>query len=132
MERGSRAWIGRSRGLLALALIALALRVLTPDGFMLHAAQDSLPRFVICTGQGPLIVSEPDASTTDKPTPAPRKAEHCVSAGLPTPLPPPTVGFAPTEPLPVPEVPTSPLAHQRPGLGLAAPPPPKTGPPVVA
>lgn len=128
---------------LALTVIALAMRVVIPGGFMV-AAQDSsrgLPQMVICTGQGAMAValdaeghlvksslkpaSKPSPSGKDRPDhPCAFSATSAVADTAS-----PSLSLAPvrfSQP-----VPQSLASAQRPGLGLAAPPPWTTGPPSI-
>lgn len=122
---------------LAMALVALSLRALVPGGFMATAsARSGLPTIVVCTGQGAMEVALDAAGHPVAPdTGEKSQALHhhpCAFAGA-------TVAPEPSQAaLPVifaavhqTEAATATI-DQRPGLGLAAPPPPKTGPPVLA
>jgi hypothetical protein len=130
--------IGRWRwtGLVLVAL-AMLVRVLIPAGFM--AAPDDLGRagIVICTGDGAMTVSV-DADGTVHKAPVddqhqdkPKSDHPCAFAGAATPLAAPVLALSEAAPtihqVAVPRL----QSHQRPGLGLAAPPPPTTGPPVL-
>jgi hypothetical protein len=114
----------------ALALIALALKVLVPPGFMLAEGGAALA-ITVCTGHGPLVLhadpGKPPASPAQKKADAP-----CTGAGNVTPLAPSTVQSV-AEPWPI--VSTRPASvgvrDLAPGRGLAAPPPPSQGPPPV-
>lgn len=117
---------------MALASLAIALRVLLPTGFMLQATGSELPGLVICTGQGAMTLAAdgtlqpegPDKGQADKDThPC---AFSATAMGFTAPL---ALGVALVLALSSPV--TAPrLMTQRPGLGLAAPPPPTTGPPI--
>ncbi len=113
----------RHPGLLILALAALWVQVLVPQGFMVASASNG-PALVICTGHGPL--QAPDHSgKAPKPTsdaPCVFAAHGAVSA---TPL--PVFLLAPID-APAAIVAQS-FVRQSPGRGLAAPPPPSQGPP---
>ena len=115
-----------------LAALAVTLRVLVPAGVMVATAPDGGLQMTLCTGQGAMSVlpgdpkgpPEADKGASDSP---------CAFAGLAV--------FTPAESvlLPVPAPWPAPLAPEgvqaqdlRPGLGLPAPPPPKTGPPHLA
>lgn len=124
---------------LTLAALALALRVLIPAGFMVAPGSQSagLSPIVLCSGQGPITkLVTADGRIVDQPLHEPRddgKTRHgapCAFAGVATgPLPssvqtPVTYTAGRQEaarPLP---------PGLRPGLGLCAPPPPATGPPL--
>jgi hypothetical protein len=125
-NRGSQGW----GGAWALALIALLVSVLSPSGFMPRAA-DGLggPGFalVICTGH-----AQSDPGKTGSGAPAHAVAGLCAFAGgaslAASGDPGPRLARGPVfyaEPVVFAAV------AQRPGLGLAAPPPPKTGPPAT-
>jgi hypothetical protein len=121
---------------LTLAALALFVRLLFPTGFMLSPDRASLPTIVICTGQGAMTVTL-DASghkveagqgggdhRSDGKTSHPCTfAAATVSAVAP-------VLVAVLIPQRLAQMAIAPLlTTQRPGLGLAAPPPPTTGPP---
>jgi hypothetical protein len=128
-----RVW--RGSGAL-LVLLALAVRLASPQGWMLAPGDGSgAPRLVICTGHMPAdwiaAAQQPGHSpkhggTTDCDHP-------CAFAGMHAPPAPALLAasVAPTA-LALDTQPTSPLTDQRPGRGLAAPPPPSQGPPDLA
>lgn len=112
---------------LALAMLAVSVRVLIPAGFM--TSQDAqLPyALVICTGQGAISVPSHDQDGHQAP-----EGHHapCAFAGLGAAPPPPVLTqsvalIADEAALGLPRV----QASLHPGRGLAAPPPPATGPP---
>ncbi len=113
---------------LVLAMLAVCLRILAPAGYM--TTPDQPFALVICTGEGALKVKS-DPSHQDHN--APQGHAPCAFAGL-------GVATAPPEPSAVlAHVPfvraTAPAARpasMRPGQGLAAPPPPATGPPALS
>lgn len=133
---------------LALTVLAMAMRVVIPGGYMVAGSETAqgLPQVVICTGQGAMAVavdadghlvktslkptsepshSDPTHSDKDRPDPpcafsAASAAAQSVSLSLPVAL----VRFSHSTPLPL-------ASAQRPGLGLAAPPPWTTGPPSI-
>ena len=125
-------WRWSSMWLLALAL---AVRIATPAGWMFAPSDGhGLPQLVICTGHGPEPLA-PAVGKSGQPANAPDKSsDHpCVFAGHGAPTPPALI--AATVPAPVvTSVGLSPtrLADQRPGRGLAAPPPPSQGPPTAS
>jgi hypothetical protein len=113
--------------LMALALFA---RMLVPAGFM--PAANGVPGLVICTGAGAMVLP---VAAMPMEHQAPGDSHHDGEHSCP---------FAPmaaaadlAAPLPAPVLPFLSIAAARvvlaiatrPGLGLAAPPPPKTGPP---
>jgi hypothetical protein len=117
----------RGTGALLVAL-ALAVRLTAPAGWML-APGDHGPRMVICTGHGTeALGGDPAKAPANRPD---KTADHvCVFAGAhaaPTPPAHAIVPVAVTAPTTSAFVAT--LADQRPGRGLAAPPPPSQGPP---
>lgn len=119
----------RAGGLwLVLAMLAVCLRILAPSGYM--TTPDQPFALVICTGEGALNLTS-DPSHQDHG--APQSHAPCAFAGL-------GVATAPPEPLAAPApvvfaLAAEPIALQaslRPGQGLAAPPPPATGPPTLS
>jgi hypothetical protein len=127
LERGAAALVA---GLLLLLQAAI------PPGFMLAsggATPTGAPSIVICTGHGPLAVSGdvpgPDGAKSPKSSPGAHAAcpfaGHTGASVIPEPVQPQAVaygafaGFAPR------------ATALAPGRGLAAPPPPATGPPTV-
>jgi hypothetical protein len=112
-----------------LVALALAVRLASPTGWMLAPGDGhGAPRLVICTGHGPLALQSHDRSPARAPV---KSSDHaCVFAGPaapPAPSPMATVSAA-TEPVVATPAPPA-LSDQRPGHGLAAPPPPSHGPP---
>ncbi len=113
---------------LTLAMFAVALKIVVPPGFMAAPSGDLPFPLVLCTSQGAVVVghSQPDKAPDDG-------ADHvpCVfaasAAGAPAPD-----GF---DVVPVAyaryEAPAPRAFAPAPGRGLAAPPPPSTGPPVL-
>jgi hypothetical protein len=138
----------------ALIACALAMRMLVPSGFMLTpAANGGLPTITICPGEGITTTAIPADMNADMPagmhaemdaTGAP--ASHEDSSKHQNKAPDHPCAFAvasaavdlaavlhPVAPANVEAIARPPLhAYARPGLGLAAPPPPKTGPPILA
>lgn len=132
----------------ALTVLAMAMRVVIPNGYMVASAEAShgLPQMVICTGQGAMAVavdgaghlvksslkpafksahSDPTHSDRDRPDhPCAFAATSAAAqtASLVLSLAP--IGFSQSVPLPL-------ASAQRPGIGLAAPPPWTTGPPSI-
>jgi len=128
---------------LAVTVLAMAMRVMIPSGYMVARpdAARGLPQMVICTGQGAMAVavdgeghlvkaslkpaSKPSHQDTDRPDhpcafSATSAAAQSASLALPLAL----VRFSQSVPQPL-------ASAQRPGLGLAAPPPWTTGPPSI-
>jgi len=122
------AWARSHRGVvLTLALLALALKIAVPPGYMPGPATNTLPfAIVICTAQGAVSVepggSPDDASTHDAPCVF---SGHGLGAEPPSnhaSLTLPTVAYYPSGP--------PPSCEASPGRGLCAPPPPARGPPL--
>ena len=123
---------GLRRAAPVLAVLALTLRILVPTGVMVAAAPDGGLQMTLCTGMGAMTVAPDDggkAPDTGKGASESPCAFSAVAAFTPTasmllpalapwPAPPVFIGLE--------------AGHQRPGLGLPAPPPPKTGPPILA
>ena len=124
---------------MTLAVLALALKVLVPAGFMAAPKTNGLPfAVVLCTGEGPMVV-EPGGALhkAGKPGEAPgEKSAHdapCAFAGhgagaLAT-------GLLASEPAGYAAWRAEPAARPTdlaPGRGLAAPPPPTRGPPILS
>lgn len=112
-----------------LVVLAMTMRIVVPAGVMFAETPGGGLQMTLCTGQGAMVAplnddgTSPDAGKGASDSP-------CAFAA--------TAAFTPTEsvllPVPAPwPAPTAhpgvPAKHQRPGLGLPAPPPPKTGPP---
>jgi len=118
---------------MALAVVALALRVAIPAGYMIAPAAQAgeAPQMVICTGQGAMTVAVADSDKAPIKAPAKAVDHPCAFAAAGVPIPTPTTdGLAAPAVAYAAEI-VSPTPRQRPGLGLAAPPPPKTGPPSI-
>ena len=116
-----------------LVALALALRVLVPAGWMPATGQGFA--LTLCTGTGPATAWVDGRGEVHRGSPsAPREADHpCAFAGIATPaLLPALLPLALA--LPVPAAPAwVPVARVATiGHGLAAPPPPPTGPPLHA
>jgi hypothetical protein len=124
-------WLSRGPGywrgvFLTLVVLALAMKVIVPPGFML-ASDAGAPRIAVCTGHGAMAMNDPSGSkapahkTSDTP---------CAFAGSVTP-PAPALVATIAEPL---AIVVELLAGQTPddlapGRGLAAPPPQSHAPP---
>lgn len=128
-----------SRFAVWLAAIALAFQALLPGGFMLDTKPgDGSITITLCTASGNITaIMDQDGQIrethTQKDMPTEGNAQKhgvCIFAGhgaafdLPSPAPIAPIVFAPYRPSDF-----SAAAYVAPGLGLAAPPPPKTGPP---
>lgn len=115
------------RALLALAALAVALKVLLPPGFMVAGEGAPFP-LVICTGAGTEVAHQDGA-----PSAPAGKAGHdapCAFAGHGAGAAPPSLA-APTAVVFLRHAPPAPttLTSLAPGRGLAAPPLPARGPP---
>ena len=122
------------RACMTLAVLALALKVAVPAGFMVEARADAAPAIVLCTAQGAVTIK---AAIDHHGAPeAPVKSAHdspCAFAGH-------GAAFVAAEPLVVglvehaayaPLAPV-PAVDAVPGRGLSAPPLPARGPPQAA
>lgn len=121
---------------LALALLAIVLKVMIPAGFMPSAeARNGLPfALVLCTGDGAKMVAPGDRLDTRHDDRG-GKGGHdapCPFAAQGATAPPPSVVTAvDADPVAYVARINPPTALPAPGRGLAAPPPPPTGPPIV-
>lgn len=113
----------------ALVILALLVRILVPAGWMPSA--DGSRTITLCTGMGVQQISiAADGSLHDKAPAAPQRDHPCAFAGIATPL---DLAVDPATAL----IGALPVAAIQPvligivavGRGLAAPPPPQTGPP---
>ncbi len=127
-----RHFIGRNRATFAwMMALTIAVRALMPIGWMPSATAGQM--ISICTGDGISTavigadgkIHKPDPATAD------HKSSPCTFAGLaltsniPEPAAQPSLPYvAKANPPALPDA-------ARPGAGLAAPPPPKTGPPAL-
>lgn len=117
----------RNRIALGLLALALAVRVLVPAGWMPAASAQGFA-ITLCSVSGAETVWVDRDGKLHKQAPKTSGDQHCAFAGLAAPL---TGSDTP--------VLTAPFAHEdraaiqslpaSPGQGLAAPPPPATGPP---
>lgn len=121
----------------ALATLAVVLRIMVPAGFMPDAQpRNGLPfALVLCTGEGAKIVQPAGALGQRHGEDPGGKAVHhvpCPFAAQAAGAPPPSLVVA-METRAVGHVvpPTLAPTDLEPGRGLAAPPPPPTGPPVL-
>ena len=113
--------------MIALACLALAMKIIVPPGFMLDSPRSGQGvALVICTGHGPLTLY---GAGHDAPGQKSKAGAPCAAFGN-------TVSLTPLDsPLPVRAdgsfLPAANVARadQLPGRGLAAPPPPALGPP---
>ena len=127
---------------LLLAALALLVRLAFPTGFMLSPERASLPTLVICTGQGAMTVAVDaqgvahevkggaDQAKGGQDHKSDGKTTHPCTFAVATAAVVAPALIATLAPMALDQVVDPPLmATQRPGLGLAAPPPPTTGPP---
>lgn len=123
-----------------LTVCAIAVRILIPAGYMVAPTdgEGGLPGIVICTAQGAKTVPVDAVGVVQDTRKAPQPADGdagadqgCLFAGAVTPLPVPSLQAIRTDAFVAVAQIDLPVAHQRPGLGLAAPPPFKTGPPTI-
>ena len=120
---------------LAALMMALAMmaRLLVPAGFMPMTGADGAPTLVMCTGTGPMAMPAMARADTRRHDPAQgHDADHaCPFAAMAAAA---DFARAPLPPLAFAAIVAVTLAavhHSIPGRGLAAPPPPKTGPPLL-
>lgn len=125
---------GRRFGWLLLVVALLAIRSVSPEGWMPVAGESGGVEITVCNGQGPgdAMVLSNDGTLKHKAPAKGQAGDHpCVFAGIGVASAPPAVA------LPVPvraaaEAAPAARAETIPGRGLAAPPPPATGPPALA
>jgi len=113
---------------LTLAALALALKVLLPAGFMVDTGARGFS-IVICTAEGTTVVHQNGA-----PAGPASKQQHdapCAFAGHAAPPLPPVAAVLREARWTRVEAPAARLHDLAPGRGLAAPPPPAVGPPVL-
>ena len=121
---------GYLRGVsLTLATLAIALKLLAPPGFMPENRAGQF-QLVICTGHGPLVLSDRGAPNA----PSHKAADPpCAFAGATTP---PAPSSAPSIAAPgvvrVEQAADAPAHDLAPGRGLAAPPPQAHAPPDIS
>jgi hypothetical protein len=125
-----------SRVLAVLTVIALALRFALPAGAMLAkpVEEGALPSIVVCTSAGMVEVATKGDYGVPADKPAKKDAnsgEPCVFASVGAPLLVPSFSLDGLEQSAVAVLEVWGYGLQRPGEGLAAPPPPATGPPAA-
>ena len=128
-HRPTPAW---RRAFLALAMLAVALKVLIPAGFMARTEQAAPFPLVLCTSQG-AVVADAAALGHDSHEDQPAKSHHdspCAFAGHGLGAAPPTASDAEVAVVAVYErgAPALP-ASVSPGRGVSGPPLPARGPP---
>jgi Protein of unknown function (DUF2946) len=117
--------------MLALIALTLAVRIIIPTGFMPTAYADGMMRISLCSGMGPQTAWLDKSGHIHKD--APGKGQHdpqpcgfgALAFGAETPDAPAMVSLPPLDRAAI-GLPRSTVAI---GRGLAAPPPPSTGPP---
>ena len=123
----------RTRGLVLFALLAFTVRLLVPFGFMPHADEGGY-RITLCTGEG-MVSAWVDADGKlhqGEKDPSQRGDQKCAFsalAGAPAMPDHAVVDFVPAGAEPISFAEQGQVAV---GRGLAAPPPPSTGPPFHA
>lgn len=113
-----------------LAAMALVLQALAPSGFMVARTGDG-PTIAICTGHGPLLAHPGDPAGPGKSR-TQREGGLCVFAGHGGVAPALTQTTSVSVRVAIMGAPPSPVADLLPGRGLAAPPPPSQGPPILS
>jgi hypothetical protein len=113
---------------LSLAFAVLLLRVLVPAGWMVSATPGDAFEIVICTADGAVTMT---GDLTDEDTPKDSKSGECLFSAVSAAAVPAVACPAPTPPVVAGAVAVF-AAALVPGRGLAAPPPPATGPPLLA
>jgi hypothetical protein len=122
-----QAWTSKPAWL-ALLFCALLLRTFIPAGYMIGASSAGGAALVLCPDGGTIPVAH---HGHHKPSPAHHREAPCPYGALAAPVVPPVpIVLAPAPVLP----PLQPAAFAAASLvpALAAPPPPSTGPPVLA
>ena len=139
MHRGRRTSGIFGAASLVLAVLSLVVRIAVPSGTMVSADQagTGLPPLVICTANGAMTVAVDAAGHPaggdhqDDPGSSNGGDHACAFAAAAVTFAPPVLADLAAPPAGD-EATLAPLPiSQRPGLGLAAPPPPTTGPPSI-
>lgn len=127
MGWGKAQELRRSRGALVAALLALALQILAPPGFMTADGLAQPFALVICTGHGPIAIAP---AQDNAPAHKSKPDAPCAFAGHGAGAAPPSeIALATAERASYRQA-ASPISPDlAPGRGLAAPPPPSQGPP---
>lgn len=137
---GGRQISERMRGMgLALATLTVLVRLLFPSGFMLSPDRAAAPTLVICTGQGAMTVvldaqghaQKVEAGHKGDPRSDGKTSHPCTFAVATAAFNAPLLIAAPIPKILVRAIAAPLMTTQRPGQGLAAPPPPTTGPPTI-
>jgi hypothetical protein len=127
--------LGRRFGWLLLLVAALLARSVAPDGWMPVVNAAGGIEITVCNGTGPddAMVLSPDGKLHHKAPGKSQPGDHaCAFSGLGiADAPPPVIALA--APITSPDAaPALGSIETAPGRGLAAPPPPATGPPSLA
>lgn len=119
---------------LAILGVALLLRVLIPTGWMPTHGADSVTRITLCTGMGAVEAwVDADGRIHDKQPHEKSGADQpCAFTGLAMAGDLPEIAAVPVVARPADAPPPAAWARASIGHGLAAPPPPSTGPPAFA
>jgi hypothetical protein len=112
--------------LTTLALIAVALKIMTPPGFMISQTGAAFP-LVICTGH--MMAAAGPGRPYEKQN-GPTHDAPCAFAGHAVATPPTSLDFSAPARLRFTFARDLPVADLAPGRGLAAPPPPSHAPPL--
>lgn len=117
--------------MLALALMALGVRTAAPPGYMLEANAEGVLAMALCGDHaafGPAVFGPIEPAHPSGKHPA---QEHCAFASAAAPAP---AASAPPLSAPAPAfiIATARIVTAHIGQGLAAPPPPSTGPPTLS
>lgn len=131
------AWLGRAwrwdRGVfLTLAMLAVAMKIAVPAGYMTRAASNDLPfALVLCTADGAVTVAPGEVLPADHDKSRDTKHDApCAFAGHGVGVAPPNLlDFRAVQFVAYQAVTASPVVDLAPGRGLAAPPLPARGPP---
>ena len=116
---------------LTLTLLALALKVLVPQGYMVSERGPGFP-LVICTGHGPLTLNE-DGHGVPKDPIQKKSDAPCTGAGAVTPVTPSALtAVSELIVLVAEDLHSDKALDLIPGRGLAAPPPQSHAPPAVS
>jgi hypothetical protein len=127
--------LGRRLAWLVLLVAVLLARGLTPDGWMPVASASGGIELAVCNGLGPedRMVLTPDGKIQRKAPAQGQAGDHpCAFAGIGIADTPPPVAIAAMPIDRAASLPPALAAATMPGRGLAAPPPPATGPPALA
>ncbi len=125
--------------MIVLLLCVLAVRVVVPQGFMWSTGADGSRELVLCSGSGAQALTPIAAAAvaaqhrSDQRDQDGKTADHpCAFAAASLAIDLPADAYPITGEPQRAAAPTVLHIFARPGLGLAAPPPPKTGPPAFA